>query len=235
MIVRWISLVPPGIVHSHEPMKSSTQVPDSQPLDAGLASSVWAGEPADLGAEVRHPLQQLAVVELDDRGVGRARCARPRGRSTRLAAQRPQAGDLGLESGQPVLHQRRRRSGASAAGPGPGAGLRPAGESRRGRAAPPARAWSCRARRRASPAPPASRRSPGRRAGWPGSPRRSGRSRRSATRRWPAGSAGRRYRASACRAGSTRCRAVSARPGRCGPAAGTSRRAWRRWPTASAR
>ena len=36
MIVRWISLVPPGIVHSQEPMKSSTQAPDSQPLEARL-------------------------------------------------------------------------------------------------------------------------------------------------------------------------------------------------------
>src|SRR5215469_14146376 len=46
MIVRWISLVPPGIVHSQEPMKSSTHAPDSQPLEAGLRSSVCAGSPA---------------------------------------------------------------------------------------------------------------------------------------------------------------------------------------------
>ena len=72
MIVRWISLVPPGIVHSHEPMKSSTQAPDSQPLESGLRELRMGREPADLGAEVRHPLQQLAVVELDDRRVGRA-------------------------------------------------------------------------------------------------------------------------------------------------------------------
>ena len=52
MMLRWISLVPPGIVHSHEPMKSSTQEPDSQPLDSGLASSRLGGEPADLHAEV---------------------------------------------------------------------------------------------------------------------------------------------------------------------------------------
>ena len=46
MMERWISLVPPGIVHSHEPMKSSTQAPDSHPLDKGLRSSVWAVSPA---------------------------------------------------------------------------------------------------------------------------------------------------------------------------------------------
>ena len=45
MMVRWISLDPPGMVHSHEPMKSSTQEPDSHPLDVGLASSVWAARP----------------------------------------------------------------------------------------------------------------------------------------------------------------------------------------------
>jgi len=39
MMVRWISLVPPGIVHSQDPMKSRTQAPDSHPLEAGLASS----------------------------------------------------------------------------------------------------------------------------------------------------------------------------------------------------
>ncbi len=46
MIVRWISLEPPGIVHSHEPMKSSTQAPDSHPLDSGFCSTVWAARPA---------------------------------------------------------------------------------------------------------------------------------------------------------------------------------------------
>ena len=40
MMVRWISLAPPGIVHSHDPMKSSIQAPDSQPLDMGFANSV---------------------------------------------------------------------------------------------------------------------------------------------------------------------------------------------------
>jgi hypothetical protein len=44
-MVRWISLAPPGIVHSHDPMKSSIQAPDSQPLDMGFASSVWAFRP----------------------------------------------------------------------------------------------------------------------------------------------------------------------------------------------
>ena len=81
MMVRWISLVPPGIVHSHEPMKSSTHAPDSQPLDIGLVSTVWAAQAADLRAEVGHPLQQLAVEQLDDRGVGgpdRAACRGPR-------------------------------------------------------------------------------------------------------------------------------------------------------------
>ena len=72
MMVRWISLEPPGIVHSHEPMKSSTQEPDSHPLDIGLANSVCAFKPADLGAEIGEPLQQFAVVELDDRRVGGA-------------------------------------------------------------------------------------------------------------------------------------------------------------------
>ena len=46
MIVRWISLVPPGMVHSHDPMKSSTQAPDSQPLESGLRSTVCPGTPA---------------------------------------------------------------------------------------------------------------------------------------------------------------------------------------------
>ena len=40
MMVRWISLAPPGMVHSQEPMKSSTQAPDSHPLEIGLASTV---------------------------------------------------------------------------------------------------------------------------------------------------------------------------------------------------
>ena len=70
MIVRWISLDPPGIVHSHEPMKSSTHAPDSHPLDIGFVQLGVRGEPADLGAEVGHPLQQLAVVQLHDRRVG---------------------------------------------------------------------------------------------------------------------------------------------------------------------
>ena len=46
MMVRWISLVPPGMVHSHEPMKSSIQTPDSHPLESGLASSAWVASPA---------------------------------------------------------------------------------------------------------------------------------------------------------------------------------------------
>ena len=46
MIVRWISLDPPGMVHSQEPMKSSTHEPDSQPLDADFTSAVCAGRPA---------------------------------------------------------------------------------------------------------------------------------------------------------------------------------------------
>ena len=45
MMVRWISLAPPGIVHSHDPMKSSTHAPDSQPLDIGLVSTVCAASP----------------------------------------------------------------------------------------------------------------------------------------------------------------------------------------------
>ena len=75
MMVRWISLAPPGIVHSHEPMKSSTQAPDSHPLDIGLASTVWAASPPTSVAEVGHPLQQFAVVQLDDRRVGGAAVA----------------------------------------------------------------------------------------------------------------------------------------------------------------
>ena len=51
MIVRWISLEPPGIVHSHEPMKSSTQAPDSQPLDSGFGSWVWASRPTTSAAK----------------------------------------------------------------------------------------------------------------------------------------------------------------------------------------
>ena len=86
MIVRWISLVPPGIVHSHEPMKSSTQAPDSQPLERACRAACGR-QPADLGAEVHHPLQQLAVIELDDRRVGRP--DRPVSwRRARLAAHR---------------------------------------------------------------------------------------------------------------------------------------------------
>ena len=46
MIVRWISLEPPGMVHSHDPMKSSNHVPDSQPLDSGFWSWVCAARPA---------------------------------------------------------------------------------------------------------------------------------------------------------------------------------------------
>ena len=103
MIVRWISLDPPGIVHSHEPMKSSTQAPDSQPLEIGFCSTVCAGDAGDLGAEVGHPLQQLAVVQLHDRGVGRSDGARRRALD-QAAAQRAQPGDLGLEAGQPILH-----------------------------------------------------------------------------------------------------------------------------------
>lgn len=45
MMVRWISLEPPGMVHSHDPMKSSAHAPDSQPLDIGLVSTVWAAVP----------------------------------------------------------------------------------------------------------------------------------------------------------------------------------------------
>jgi hypothetical protein len=45
MIVRWISLLPPGIVHSHEPRKSSIHDPDSQPLEAGLRSVVNDSSP----------------------------------------------------------------------------------------------------------------------------------------------------------------------------------------------
>src|SRR5690606_11365434 len=40
MMVRWISLAPPATVHSHEPMKSSSHAPDSQPLDIGLTNWV---------------------------------------------------------------------------------------------------------------------------------------------------------------------------------------------------
>ena len=45
MIVRWISLEPPGIVHSQELTKSSTQAPDSQPLEIGLRRTVWPARP----------------------------------------------------------------------------------------------------------------------------------------------------------------------------------------------
>ena len=106
MIVRWISLDPPGIVHSHELMKSSTQAPDSQPLEIGFCSTVWPAEADDLGAEVGHPLQQLAVEQLHDRGVGGADRRPSSWRSTSVAAQRPQRRHLGLERRQPVLHDR---------------------------------------------------------------------------------------------------------------------------------
>ncbi len=62
MMVRWISLVPPGIVHSHDPMKSRTHAPDSHPLDERLAQLRVGREPGDLGAEVGHALEQFAVV-----------------------------------------------------------------------------------------------------------------------------------------------------------------------------
>ena len=87
MIVRWISLVPPGIVHSHEPMKSSTQAPDSQPARHRLLALAWAGA-RDLGAEVRHALQQLAVVQLDDRRLGRPTPPAGRGRRPRRSSGR---------------------------------------------------------------------------------------------------------------------------------------------------
>ena len=76
MIVRWTSLVPPGIVHSQEPTKSSIQAPDSQPLERGLVQLLVRPEPVHLRGEVHHPLQQLAVAELDHRGVGGTRVTR---------------------------------------------------------------------------------------------------------------------------------------------------------------
>ncbi len=110
MMVRWISLAPPGIVHSHDPMKSSIQAPDSQPLDMGFVNSVWAASPADLRPEIRHPLQQFAVVQLDDGGVGRSS-----GPSLvvldHFSAQPAQSGELGFELRQPVGHDRRSSTG----------------------------------------------------------------------------------------------------------------------------
>ena len=101
MIVRWISLDPPGIVHSHEPMKSSTHEPDSQPLRCRLDQLGVRRQAADLGAEVGHALQKLAVEQLHDRRVGGPGGA-GLGALDELAAQPAQTGDLDVELCQPV-------------------------------------------------------------------------------------------------------------------------------------
>ncbi len=71
MMVRWISLVPPGIVHSQDPMKSSTQAPGLPSARHRLAQRGLTAEAGDLRAEVGHPLEKFAVVQLHDRRVGR--------------------------------------------------------------------------------------------------------------------------------------------------------------------
>ena len=101
MIVRWISLDPPGIVHSHEPMKSSTHEPDSHPLRRRLHQFGVRRQAADLGAEVRHALQKLAVEQLHHRRVGGSGGARL-GVLDELPAQPAQTGDLDVELCQPV-------------------------------------------------------------------------------------------------------------------------------------
>ena len=191
MIVRWISLEPPGIVHSHELMKSSTHAPDSHPLEIGFASTVCPSQADDLGAEVGHPLEQLAVVQLDDRGVGgtvrhRFRPARP-GCGTATAGRRP-------------------RSRTPPAGPGPPGRRSDASPSRRGsrarldQPAEPGVAEPLGQLEHGHPPLGAERRLghlPARVLGpdelrLGDHARRRGTSRRSATRRWPAGSVGRR-------------------------------------------
>ena len=58
------------------------------------------GQTRHLGAEVGHALQQLAVVQLHDRGVGRA----GRGLGDEVGAQGAQPGELDLECRETVEH-----------------------------------------------------------------------------------------------------------------------------------
>ena len=105
-----------------------------------------AAQAADLGAEVGHPLEQLAVEQLHDRRVGRPGACRrrPARPASRHSAAEP--GELDLERGEPIRHHRV-VDRARAVGRGSRARVDAATGSPRCRAARRARASSCRARR----------------------------------------------------------------------------------------